>query len=77
MSRSLLDERFRQVLRRSPIRYLTDWRLQPAKDLLAPTDLGVQAIAPRVGYDADEAFSRAFKRAFGLSPAHWRANRPA
>lgn len=72
-SRSLLDERFRQMLGRSPIRYLTDWRLHVAKQLLATTDLSVFAIARRVGYDAEEAFSRAFKRAYGLAPAHWRA----
>lgn len=75
VSRSLLDERFRQVLGRSPIRYLTDWRLHIAKELLATTDLGVHAISRRVGYDSEEAFSRAFKRANGLSPAHWRATR--
>ena len=75
VSRSVLDERFRQVLGRSPIRYLTDWRLHVAKELLATTDLGISAIARRVGYDADEAFSRAFKRAYGAAPAHWRAGR--
>jgi AraC-like DNA-binding protein len=74
VSRSVLDERFRHVLGRSPIRYLTDWRLHMAKDLLATTDLGVHAIAHRVGYDSEEAFSRAFKRAYGRSPAHWRAS---
>jgi AraC-like DNA-binding protein len=73
VSRSLLDERFREVLGRSPIRYLTDWRLHVAKDLLATTDLGVGAVARRVGYDSEEAFSRAFKRSFGRAPAHWRA----
>lgn len=72
VSRSLLDERFRLLLGRSPIRYLTDWRLHLAKDLLATTDLSVFAVARRVGYDAEEAFSRAFKRAYGLAPAHWR-----
>ena len=77
VSRSVLDERFRHVLGRSPIRYLTDWRLHLAKELLATTDLGVHAIARRVGYDAEEAFSRAFKRAYGVAPAHWRARRPA
>jgi AraC-like DNA-binding protein len=73
VSRSLLDERFRQVLGRSPIRYLTDWRLHVAKELLATTDLGVFAVARRVGYDSEEAFSRAFKRSYGLAPTHWRA----
>ena len=73
VSRSLLDERFRDALGRSPIRYLTDWRLHVAKDLLATTTLGVAAVARRVGYDSEEAFSRAFKRAYGRAPAHWRA----
>jgi AraC-like DNA-binding protein len=72
-SRSQLDQRFREVLGRSPIRYLTEWRMHLAEDLLATTDLGVGAIARRVGYDAEEAFSRAFKRSHGRSPAHWRA----
>ena len=73
VSRSLLDERFRQVLGRSPIRYLTEWRMHLAEELLATTDLGVVAVARRVGYDSEEAFSRAFKREHGLSPSHWRA----
>ena len=72
VSRSVLDDRFREALGRSPIRYLTDWRLHVAKDLLATTTLGVAAVARRVGYDSEEAFSRAFKRAHDVAPAHWR-----
>ena len=74
VSRSLLDDRFRKVLGRSPIRYLTEWRMHLADDLLATTDLGVAAIARRVGYDSEEAFSRAFKRAHGLAPTAWRTD---
>ncbi len=77
VSRSLLDERFRQVLGRPPIRYLTEWRMHLAEDLLATTDLGVARIARRVGYRSEEAFSRAFKRSHELSPSHWRAARSA
>jgi AraC-like DNA-binding protein len=72
VSRSQLDSRFREVLGRSPIRYLTEWRMHLAKDLLASTELGVAAVARRGGYDAEEAFSRAFKRASGASPSAWR-----
>ncbi len=72
-SRSALDDRFRQVLGRSPIRYLTAWRMHLATDLLATTDLSVFTIARRVGYDSEEAFSRAFKRQRGVPPSHWRA----
>ena len=73
VSRSQLDERFREVLGRSPIRYLTEWRMHlargPARD--APTSRSA-AVARRVGYDAEEAFSRAFKRACGSAPGAWR-----
>ena len=57
VSRSVLDERFRSVLGRSPIRYLTEWRMHLADDLLASTDLGLASVARRVGYDSEEAFS--------------------
>jgi AraC-like DNA-binding protein len=76
VSRSLLDARFRDVLGRSPIRYLTEWRLHLARDLLATTDLAVATVGRRVGYEAEEAFSRAFKRQSGRSPALWRAEHP-
>lgn len=73
VSRSVLDERFRQLLGRSPIRYLTEWRMHLAEDLLASADVTVYEVGRRVGYTSEEAFSRAFKRAHGSSPAHWRA----
>jgi AraC-like DNA-binding protein len=74
-SASSLDQRFRQVLGRAPIRYLADWRMHVAADLLASTELTVFEIARRVGYDAEEAFSRAFKRARGDAPSVWREHR--
>ncbi len=46
-----------------------------AEELLATTDVGVAVVARRVGYDSEEAFSRAFKRAHGVAPSHWRADR--
>ena len=61
------------MLGRSPIRYLTAWRMHLANELLATTELSVFTIARRVGYDSEEAFSRAFKRERGVSPSHWRA----
>ncbi len=72
VSRSQLDTRFREVLGLSPIRYLAQWRMHVAQDLLATTDLAVLSIAHRVGYDSEEAFSRAFKRSRGSAPSTWR-----
>lgn len=71
-SRSVLDERFRRLLGCSPIRYLTEWRLQLAAELLRGTRLKVADVGARVGYDSEEAFSRAFRRHLGSSPARWR-----
>jgi AraC-like DNA-binding protein len=75
VSRSVLDERFRHLLGQSPIRYLTDWRMHVAEGLLSETDLTVGTISRRVGYESEEAFSRAFKRRHGISPGFWRADR--
>jgi AraC-like DNA-binding protein len=75
VSVSLLDERFREALGLAPIRYLAAWRMHLAKDLLRSSELGVAAVAHRVGYDSEEAFSRAFKRETGLAPSSWRLTR--
>lgn len=72
VSRSILAERFSAALGVAPMRYLTHWRLQIAADLLRTTRPGLAALAARVGYESEEAFSRAFKRHLGVSPAAWR-----
>ena len=72
VSESLLDDRFRTVLGVAPIRYLTAWRMHLAQELLRSTELGVAAIAHRVGYESEEAFSRAFKRKHEIAPSLWR-----
>lgn len=74
-SSTVLDERFRAALGLAPIRYLTGWRMHVAEDLLRTTTLPVAAIAPRVGYESEEAFSRAFKRDHGTAPSVWRVVR--
>lgn len=71
-SRSVLTERFGRLLGRAPMQYLADWRLQLAAGLLRETTLSVAAVAFRVGYESEEAFNRAFKRAMGRPPAQWR-----
>jgi AraC-like DNA-binding protein len=76
VSPSLLDERFREVLGLAPIRYLTGWRMRMAEDLLRSSDLSLGAVARRVGYESEEAFSRAFKRVHAEAPSAWRVHRP-
>jgi AraC-like DNA-binding protein len=75
-SRSVLDERFRRLLGQPPIRYLAEWRVQLAADLMKDTPAKLAAIATTVGYGSEEAFSRAFRRYLGISPGQWRSELP-
>lgn len=72
LSRSAFMDRFKSVIGVPPIRYLTMWRLETAKLQLRESDKPAGQIAHLVGYESEAAFSRAFKREFGLSPSQWR-----
>lgn len=72
ISRSTLAERFTQVVGRPPMQYLAHWRMQLASRLLSESTAKVAAIAFDVGYESEAAFSRAFKKVVGVSPAAWR-----
>ena len=75
ISRSTLHERFVHFLGQPPMQYLAQWRMQLAAGWLRGTDAKVIDIALEVGYENEAAFSRAFRRAVGESPAAWRRAR--
>jgi AraC-like DNA-binding protein len=71
VSRSVLAERFTEMVGQPPMQYLALWRMQLASRLLA--DGGqVAAVAGAVGYESEAAFSRAFKKLVGQAPGTWR-----
>lgn len=72
MSRSAFAERFAALVGMPPMRYVTFWRLQVAKEKLRDGRQPIAQIAYEVGYQAEAAFIRAFKREFGVPPATWR-----
>jgi AraC-like DNA-binding protein len=75
LSRSALAERFTRLVGQPPMQYLTNWRMQVAANVLRSGTDSVAAIADRVGYESEAAFSRAFKRSVGASPSLWRKER--
>jgi AraC-like DNA-binding protein len=71
-SRSVLHERFLQLIGQPPMQYLANWRIQLGARRLRESNRTVAAIAMEVGYESESAFSRAFRRAVGTPPAAWR-----
>ncbi|KQW46375.1 MULTISPECIES: AraC family transcriptional regulator [unclassified Roseateles] len=74
-SRTVLADRFQQLVGSPPMQYLTHWRMVLAANLLAGSNAPLGRIAEQVGYQTDTAFSRAFRREYGAPPAAWRRSR--
>lgn len=72
MGRTAFAQRFSAVVGETPHQYLTLWRIQHARRLLAESHLTLERIALRVGYESAASFSRAFKNAVGSPPGAYR-----
>jgi AraC-like DNA-binding protein/mannose-6-phosphate isomerase-like protein (cupin superfamily) len=72
MSRSGFAARFRHLTGEAPMRYLAQYRLARAADLLRGSNATLLDIAMRTGYSSDAALSKAFRRRFGLAPGEYR-----
>jgi pimeloyl-ACP methyl ester carboxylesterase/AraC-like DNA-binding protein len=72
VSRSVLGERFTELLGEPPMRYCAGWRMRVAANMLRDGKDNTANIAYAVGFNSEAAFNRAFKREFGEPPATWR-----
>jgi len=72
VSRSVLGERFTELLGEPPIRYCARWRMRVAANMLRDGDSNTANVAYAVGFNSEAAFNRAFKREYGEPPATWR-----
>lgn len=68
MSRSGFSARFTDLVGEPAMFYLTRWRMQLARRQLLETSDPLSVLAYRYGYQSEAAFSRAFKRIFGVPP---------
>ena len=63
---------FKQCFDKSFIGYLTEYRLERAKQLLADVRINVKDISVNVGYRDSNYFAKVFKRAMGSTPTEYR-----
>jgi AraC-like DNA-binding protein len=72
-SRATFARRFAELVGESPVAYLTRWRMCLATKLLSETELTLDDIAARVGYETAAAFSKAFRRSQRSAPGQFRS----
>lgn len=72
-SRSVLAERFTELVGVAPMQYLKRWRLAVAARLLCAGRVNLIQVAEAVGYESEASFSRAFKGEYGVAPGAWRS----
>ena len=63
---------FSKIGNKTPLSYIQDRKILEARLLLYYTDLQIQEIAYKIGYNDIQAFSRFFKKKEGISPSKYR-----
>ncbi len=72
MSRSSFSARFTAILGTSAKQYLTEWRMHLARLKIMQSPIPLVELAEELGYTSEAAFSRAYKRVFGVPPLRQR-----
>ena len=72
VSRTVLGERFGELIGEPPMRYCARWRMRIAANMLRDGKASTANVAYAVGFNSEAAFNRAFKREYGEPPATWR-----
>jgi AraC-like DNA-binding protein len=76
LSRAHFSREFRRAFGESPHSYLLTRRLERAAAMLRTTDRAIADICFSVGLQSVGSFTSSFTRAFGVSPAAYRARFP-
>ena len=72
-NKSYVSRMFKQVSGMGLSEYINQIRLEKAKELLVTTNIPIQSIATKTGFDTSQYFSSVFKKALGLSPKEFRS----
>ena len=72
ISKSVLYRQFNTVLGCTPIKYITEKRIEAAKKLLTSTDNTIEEIAVKSGFSSVAYFCKLFKKQSGMTPTRYR-----
>ncbi|MGH7492706.1 MAG: helix-turn-helix domain-containing protein [bacterium] len=72
LSTNHLLRTFKQAFQKTPHQYLTELRLQQARELLLHTDFPVTEVCAAVGFASLGSFSWLFRRRVGMAPEAYR-----
>jgi AraC-like DNA-binding protein/quercetin dioxygenase-like cupin family protein len=67
-----LRAKMEEALGQTPHRYLAEYRIDRAKDLIAHRGLALKDVATRTGFKTIHHFTRTFTQLAGVSPGVWR-----
>jgi len=76
-SRASLVRMFQKLAHKPPLEFLSELRFELARRKLATSSLPLGDIAAEIGYQSESAFSRAFRRRFGIPPGEARTSAAA
>jgi len=71
-SSAYFSKLFKQCFQRNFITYLTDVRIQAAKDMIQNTDMTIREIGEKAGYKDPNYFTKVFRKVVGTSPSEYR-----
>jgi len=74
MNYSLFSYSFKKYSGMNFVNYLKEKRIKEAKKLLEETELHINEISKKVGYDNEKHFMKTFKNMCGVSPTKYRKN---
>ena len=65
---------FQSIMSTTIIKFLINYRLQKASDLLTNDSAPIKTIAEKVGFHDQMHFSKAFKEKFGIAPSYFKSS---
>ena len=72
MSPNYFSSMFKKEMSRSAVNYITELRINQARELLYHSELSVGDISKKVGYEDSQYFFRVFKKYLGMTPLQYR-----